>query len=86
MDTATSGAPETAPHTGQARRYMWLITVQWPTGRGSGVATFSNTVLIPTGRSRLDILNQIRQLAMRGTGVDSLTILFFSLEPDRLTA
>lgn len=84
MDTATQSTTQNATGTGQARRYMWVITVQWSTGRGFSQATFRNTVLVPTGASRLDIFTQVCELAQRQIGVDSPTVLFFSLEPDRL--
>ncbi|MFI9558638.1 hypothetical protein [Nonomuraea endophytica] len=84
MDTVTKGAAQNASGSGQARRYMWVITVQWSTGHGFSQATFRNTVLIPAGASRLDIFTQVCELAQREIGVGSPTVLFFSLEPDRL--
>ncbi|MFI6388686.1 hypothetical protein [Nonomuraea sp. NPDC050540] len=84
MDTVTKGTTQNTSDTGQARRYMWLITVQWPTGSGFAQATLRSTVLIPAGASRLDIFTQVCELAQREIGVDTPTVLFFSLEPDRL--
>ncbi|GAA3180687.1 hypothetical protein [Nonomuraea roseoviolacea] len=84
MDTATSGVRQTAGDIAKTR-YMWVITVQWPTGGGFGNATFSNTVDIPAGASRMDIYMQIFELAKRETRATSLNVLYFALEPDRLS-
>ncbi|MEU7897320.1 hypothetical protein AB0B45_31195 [Nonomuraea sp. NPDC049152] len=86
MDTATNGAPQNASDTGQTHRYMWVITVQWPTGGGFGNATFASTVDVPPGASRMDVYMEIFELAKRETRVDKLMVLFFALEPDRLAA
>lgn len=83
IDTATTGARQNASNTDRTR-YMWVITVQWPTGGGFGNATLANTVDLPAGASRMDIYTQIRELAERETRSNSLNVLFFSLEPDRL--
>ncbi len=84
MSTATTGVRQNASTTDQMNRYMWVITVQWPRGGGFGNATFSNTVDVPTGASRLDIYTQVCELAKRETRTNNLNVLFFSLEPDRL--
>lgn len=84
MTTATTtGAPKTTSDT-ELTRFMWVITVQWPTGGGFGNATFASTVDVPAGASRMDVYMQICELAEHKTGATSLNVLFFSLELDRL--
>lgn len=84
METATTTPDQNAAATA-TRKYMWLITVQWPmNGRGFGNATFANTVDLPAGMSRMDAYSQIFELAKRETHSDSLNVLFFALEPDQL--
>lgn len=83
MTTATTGTP--SADTTARTRYMWLITVQWPTGHGGfGNATLSSTVDVPPGMSRLDLYMQIFEIAKQRTGANSLNVIFFSLEPDQL--
>lgn len=84
MTTTTDGTRQNAKTTDQMHRYMWVITVQWPAGRGFGNATFSSTVDVPAGASRLDIYLQVVEIAKRETGATSLNVMFFTLEPDRL--
>ncbi|TDE26427.1 hypothetical protein E1295_44345 [Nonomuraea mesophila] len=84
--TTTSGQRPNGNSTA-SRKYMWLITVQWPVGNGGfGNATLCNTVDIPAGTSRLDVYSQIFELAKRETRADTLNVLFFSLEPDQLAS
>ncbi|WP_431897288.1 hypothetical protein [Nonomuraea sp. bgisy101] len=85
MSTAITNTQQDSTDTSMAR-YMWVITVQWPTGGGFGNATFSSTVDVPPGASRMDVYMQIFELAKRETRVDKLMVLFFALEPDRLAA
>ncbi|MEU6779321.1 hypothetical protein ABZ912_08950 [Nonomuraea angiospora] len=82
--TTTTG--QNTPVAGTTfRKYMWLITVQWPVGGGGfGNATFSNTADIAVGASRMEVCSQILDLAKRETGSNSLNVLFFALEPDQI--
>lgn len=83
METATTNAAQSTTNT-TLNRYVWVITVQWPVSNGHGSATFSNTVDIPSGASRMDVYMQIFELAKRETRAASLNVMFFALEPDRL--
>ncbi|MFI6818712.1 hypothetical protein ACIBG7_40380 [Nonomuraea sp. NPDC050328] len=83
MSTATTEAHQTAGATERVR-YTWIISVQWPTNGGFGSATLANTVDLPAGASRMECYMQVYELAKSQTGRDSLNVLFFSLEPDRL--
>lgn len=75
------------PSNTASRKYMWMITVQWPMRHGGfGNATLANTVDLPAGASRLEVYSEVLELAKRQTRADSLNVLFFSLEPDQLAA
>ncbi|MFF4198276.1 hypothetical protein [Nonomuraea sp. NPDC001831] len=79
MDTV-----KTPTTTNDQDTYMWMVTVQWPTGSGFSNATFASTVDLPAGASRMDVYMQVCELAKSKTRAANLNVLFFSLEPDRL--
>ncbi|MEV4581846.1 hypothetical protein AB0K16_52295 [Nonomuraea jabiensis] len=64
--------------------YMWILTLQWPTGGGFATSTSYGTAPIPVGTSRKEAYEAIRAEAYRHAGREGATTLFFSLEPDQM--
>ncbi|GAA1683279.1 hypothetical protein GCM10009733_094750 [Nonomuraea maheshkhaliensis] len=64
-----------------ATRYMYLMTVLI----GSGQATVSGTIDAQPGTSRLAVFTHVLETNVkRHFGVQELSVLYFSLEPDAL--
>lgn len=67
--------------TSTVTRYMYLMTVLI----GSGQATVSGTIDAQPGASRLAVFNHVLETSVkRQFGVQDLSVLYFSLEPDAL--
>lgn len=72
--------------TQQPGSHFWLMTVQTAQDSRGGhrVVTLSGTFTPAPGQSRQDAYEQLVRVVARETGTDQNTVLFFSLDPNRL--
>ena len=67
--------------------YAFILTGQYPDGRGSITFTFSGTMQAKPGMTRSAALADIKAAAKKKNGIGEdihPNVLFFSLEPNRL--
>lgn len=69
------------PAGDESTPYFFIMSVQL---RDSTQATIANIVNVKRGDSRATVFEIVRQYVSREVGGGGFTILFFSLEPNRL--
>lgn len=61
--------------------YHFIVTLQWPTGRGFAQGSYRGTT--PGHGTRRETVNRLLAQICRENGIpEDASILFFSLEPD----
>lgn len=91
-EIAAPNGSQSAPTGPDAQgTHHWVLSVQWPTkhrgGRMSG-ANYGSTTTPAPGETRADVYDRIRNHVYRDLlatiGVDSPTVVFWTLEPNQL--